>query len=389
MNLLKHIFSVHNEKAHKIVVFCGFKIKFRSVKAENILLKSENSRLKEQIDSLNKKNKKLSDKNASEIKKSEEYLKIIAKNADLYEQNILIPKKINDDIKNTEIAQKELSEILGCKEFPLFTSIEIETVNRCCGECAFCPVNKYDDTREYKLMSEDLFKNIIRQLKDINYDGRMQLFSNNEPLMDKRIFEFAKYAKEQLPNNHFSFFTNGMLLDMEKFHKLIPYCDTFCIDIYYSEDEKIPDNIFPIVDYCVEHKELQSKVIVNMIDKNAIRNNRGGNSKNRKEVYKLKCPCLLPFKQMIVRPDGKVSLCCNDALGEYTLGDLTQNSITEIWNGQSFWEVRNKLKLGREEIKMCEYCDNFGGFGTNAAKDYVYTKEHFQKSWNKIKSYLN
>lgn len=27
---------------------------------------------------------------------------------------------------------------------------------------------------------------------------------------------------------------------------------------------------------------------------------------------------------MVVRPDGKVSLCCNDALGTMTLGDLTK-----------------------------------------------------------------
>ena len=37
--------------------------------------------------------------------------------------------------------------------------------------------------------------------------------------------------------------------------------------------------------------------------------------------------CVLPFKQMIIKPDGKVSLCYSDSLGKNILGDLTKNSV--------------------------------------------------------------
>lgn len=69
--------------------------------------------------------------------------------------------------------------------------------------------------------------------------------------------------------------------------------------------------------------------------------------------------CALPFKQLIIRPDGKVSLCCNDPLGKNTLGDLTKESVLDVWNNDKFKTVRKCLYEGRANWKHCEYCDAF------------------------------
>lgn len=307
----------------------------------------------------------------------------LPKDSFLYELLVLLPQKIALDFKRKNPTQTEVEALFASPQ--LFNTIEIETVNRCNGECAFCPVNRHDDKRKFKLMDETLFKNIIKQLTEIDYDGRLQIFSNNEPLLDKRICEFVKYAKEQCPKSHMSFFTNGTLLDKEKFDALIPYCDTFCIDIYYVGKCVLPDNIKEIVEICYQNPELKKKVIISTIDRNAIRNNRGGQSKNRLITYKLKTSCKLPFKQLVIRPDGKVSLCCNDPSGIYTLGDLTKNTIQEVWFSETYQQIREKLvKSGRKAIKLCEYCDNFGGFGKNAGKDYVFSPQEFFNEWKNV-----
>ena len=62
---------------------------------------------------------------------------------------------------------------------------------------------------------------------------------------------------------------------------------------------------------------------------------------------------------MIVRPDGKVSLCCNDPLGKNTMGDLTKSTLCEIWYGERFQEVRKALSRGRQYYSHCKYCDVF------------------------------
>ena len=73
---------------------------------------------------------------------------------------------------------------------PELHSIEIETVNACNNDCSFCPASKKNDTRIHRFMSEKLFKKIITELQEMQYSGVVSLFSNNEPLLDKRIFEF-------------------------------------------------------------------------------------------------------------------------------------------------------------------------------------------------------
>ena len=94
--------------------------------------------------------------------------------------------------KNSDVILKRM--LSNC--VPQMNSIEIETINRCNNDCSFCPVSKGNDIREYKKMSEELYHQIIDQLSDMDYRGYISLFSNNEPLLDVRIFDFLKYAKE-------------------------------------------------------------------------------------------------------------------------------------------------------------------------------------------------
>lgn len=242
---------------------------------------------------------------------------------------------------------------------PLFDHIEIETVNRCNGNCAFCPVNHKDDPREYAIMSEELFKSIVGQLEQIQYAGRFTTFSNNEPLLDDRIIDFNKYARKHLPNARMHMYTNGTLMTLDKFLALTEVLDELIIDNYQLE-LKLIKPCKEIVEYCEKHAGLKKKVTIVLRKPNEILTSRGGDAPNRKELAEYpKDRCVLPFKQIIVRPTGKISLCCNDALGKYTLGDLNKDSLLDIWYGPRFSMVRKCLYDGRENWGNCKYCDTF------------------------------
>lgn len=240
----------------------------------------------------------------------------------------------------------------------LFNHVEIETINRCNGGCSFCPVNAKNDPRKFTLMTEELFHKIINELAEINYKGRIALFSNNEPFLDERIIEFQKYARMKLPHAHFLLYTNGTLLTMDKFIEIIGYLDEMVVDNYNQNLELIP-NCKNIVEYCEKHEALKNKVTVVLRKIDEVLSNRGGTAPNSREVSYPGAKCILPFRQIIIRPDGKVSLCCSDPLGKNTLGDLTKESILEVWQGSKFREVRKALNLGRGEWKYCEHCDFF------------------------------
>ncbi|MFL0165438.1 SPASM domain-containing protein [Candidatus Clostridium helianthi] len=244
-------------------------------------------------------------------------------------------------------------------EPPLFKLIEIETLNRCNGVCSFCPVNRNVDPREMHYMSEELFHSIINQLESLHYTGRISLFSNNEPLLDDRIVEFHDYARKHLPDATFHLFTNGTLLTLDIFKKLIGYLDEFAIDNYNQELKIIPQ-VQKIVEYCTGKIELEKKVTVCMRRPKDILSTRGGNAPNRTEMPTYpEMKCIHPFQQMVVRPTGKVSLCCNDPLGKITLGDLNKQSLLDVWYGEKYQEAREALSKGRKHYGTCQYCDVF------------------------------
>jgi radical SAM protein with 4Fe4S-binding SPASM domain len=307
-------------------------------------------------------------------------------NPDCYEEEVLVGRKIELDDNTDKKLKESIRELELQSEFPIFKSIEIETINRCNGTCSFCPVNRNDDPRPLKKMTRELFEKIIGELSDMRYDGRLNLYSNNEPLIDDRIVEFAEYAKEKVTQATLTLFTNCTLLTLDKFKNLIKWFDLVVLDIYYDNDimSEISDNIRPVFEMGLENKDIQKKVMVQFIRREALRNNRGGQSKNRKVTYQVKSGCALPFIQLIVRPDGKTSLCCNDPIGKNTLGDVSQNTLKEVWNSKAYVDIRNAIGQTRQNIGFCKDCDNFASNTTNVGR-VDYSETECLNSWIRVR----
>lgn len=260
-----------------------------------------------------------------------------------------------------EYARKAVYDIVETfrQNQPLFDHIEIETVNRCNGICSFCPVNRNVDPRTEAVMTRELFESIVDQLAELDYKGRFTTFSNNEPLLDERIIEFNQLARRKLPKARMHLFTNGTLLTLDKFAALAEILDELVID-NYQQDLKLIKPCAKIVEYCEGHPDLKKKVTIVLRKPEEILTTRGGTAPNRKRILEYgEDRCVLPFKQMIVRPDGKISLCCNDAIGQYTLGDLNREKLTDVWYGPKFQAVRRCLYEGRRKWGSCRYCDTF------------------------------
>lgn len=256
------------------------------------------------------------------------------------------------DIRYKNIMKRRILSI------KLFGEISIETINRCNGTCSFCPVNKNLDTREFHLMKKELFFSIIEQLHNLDYKGTVSVYCNNEALLDKRIFDFSDYARKELPLASLVLSTNGLLLTTEKFYRIIPNLDLLIID-NYDDDLKLPHRIKEIYTICKNDDKYKNKVWIVLRKKNEILTTRGGQAKNRKKTTKtFISPCIYPFWQIAVRPTGEVSLCCNDPLGEGTLGNLNKESIVDVWNGHKYIQFRETMfKEGRKNLLMCKYCD--------------------------------
>ena len=105
----------------------------------------------------------------------------------------IIRKTENTRLYRLLYANREIKK-WSVKNTHIFTYIEIETLNRCNGKCSFCPINATAPQRQYAKMDEQVFKKIIDELSEMGFDRKVALFSNNEPFLDERIIDFAKYA---------------------------------------------------------------------------------------------------------------------------------------------------------------------------------------------------
>jgi radical SAM protein with 4Fe4S-binding SPASM domain len=146
---------------------------------------------------------------------------------------------------------------------------------------------------------------------------------------------------------------------LEKYIELMDVLDELIID-NYSESLELIKPVKIIKDYIGDNEELIRKTTIVIRSPKEILTSRGGDSPNRKEIEKQEnVSCLAPYQQLIIRPDGKVSLCCNDVLGRYTMGDLNEKTVSEIWYGEEFARVRKNLLSGRDKEAHCQYCDTY------------------------------
>lgn len=274
-----------------------------------------------------------------------------------------LPFSFIKQLKKYVIKQK----MLKYSNLSYFSAIGIETMNKCNNDCSFCPINFKLDKRPFEKMDEVLFRKIVNELSEIYFAGYLGMSSNNEPYMDKRLVSWIGYAREKCPSAYIYLYTNGILLDSKKVVQSIDAGISSIVIDNYNDNLVLNDNIKEIV------KELEKRQYTNHHDKidivlrkkTEILTNRGGTAPNKKpNVFKAYMAywdvgCVHPFYDIVVRPNGKISLCCEDALGQVTLGDVTEQTLLEIWKGSKYTVIRKELlNKGRKNLTLCNVCDS-------------------------------
>ncbi len=244
-------------------------------------------------------------------------------------------------------------------ELPHPRVVNLETINRCNSTCDFCCANKNSDKRPFARMEEELFRSIIDQLADWGYKGHLTLYGNNEPLLDTKIVERHKYAREKLPDSFIFMSTNGLILTIDKVKEVAPYINQLIIN-NYSMEMKLHKNLQEIYDYVKAHpqefKDLDIQIQMRYLQE--VLTNRAGSAPNKKATEKvIKETCLLPFTDMWIMPNGKMGLCCCDNFETTDFGDLTKVSLKEAWGSEKFQQVRRTIAEGRQNYPFCKHCD--------------------------------
>jgi len=262
------------------------------------------------------------------------------------------------------ILASKLSKGLFSAAFP--HQVRIETINSCNSKCTFCPMSV--NSEETKLrnvvkMDDDLFEKIIKELHDENFEGDLKFYTQNEPLLDRRITDFVKRAKKAVPKvKRIQIDTNGLLLTEELGASLIEaginhlHINDYSKDLsgnYNHKKEKIKNVAFKLIERFPTKKIIhRPRLIEEILD------SRGGHAPNNRTTLAspIKVPCIYPSFQFPITSNGNVGLCCVDAIYEEPLGNVNNDTIKDIWNNNAYTQFRDELSKGQRVKKLCSQC---------------------------------
>jgi radical SAM superfamily enzyme YgiQ (UPF0313 family)/MoaA/NifB/PqqE/SkfB family radical SAM enzyme len=248
-------------------------------------------------------------------------------------------------------------------------------------------------------MDEWLYRKIIDECSHYKSIERILLYMNNEPLTDPYLIERINYAKVNISWASIHILTNGSLLTDEIAEKLInseldwigisfhgickdtiktsmgiPYEESLSRINNFIDKAKIKKSIRDyIMITFLKHKYLTDEEKNNTIEywkKKGIERisyfespiSRAGNVEDLGGIYKeqriIGCKSIWTDEMIHIVEDGKVVLCCMDWRRKAILGDLSKESISDIWNNQRkrIWSI---IK-GYEDMPsdfLCKNCE--------------------------------
>lgn len=272
-------------------------------------------------------------------------------------------------------------------------AVQIQTTSLCNARCVFCG---YMDT--YKVlpqghMDDDLFKKIADECCS-HYVGRISTYLMNEPLVDPKQAERLAYInrkKKFVTKTKIN--TNGALMTPDVSEALIESgLRHVWVSVQgYSEDTyrqsmglsltKVLDNIDALLDLKEKKNAKFPKVSVTTLDTKIVHDeieyarkywadrdvrfkihhvdNRRGTDLGELSMHeqKLKRNCDLFLKQAYILYNGDMIICCHDWRRTVVLGNVREQSISEIWNSDRFKRIIREYQAGNyRNCKVCAKC---------------------------------
>ena len=253
------------------------------------------------------------------------------------------------------------------------TSIEIGTHNYCNRTCNFCPLSRDDvnrrDKKKTKFMDKLMFQNILEQLSEIDFDGRIDFSRYHEPLSHKEdILERCRLVNYYLPKAKISINTNSDYLNREYIDELLNcYVDHIAIQAYmkngavaYDENEVFKRinkickkiNVRPINPD--EHKNKDwIRYQLPQIKSTIHARNYWVNGMNRAGTvldlnYKRTEPCTSMDKGVYIEYDGSMTACCDMIAPElhrdWIVGDLKEEpNLFKNYAGEKYQGFKKRI----------------------------------------------
>ena len=269
--------------------------------------------------------------------------------------------------------------------------LHLETISVCNAKCLFCPYpGEKNQARPKGQMSDELYRKIIDDAAAIPQIIWINLGGLGEPCLDWKLVERVAYAKKARPDWLVKMYTNGVYMTPQRFDDLreagLGTVDFSLNAVSAEQHERVMglkgkfEKVCDHINYAIDHRynvDIQIKAVVNgdnftprdqaaFIGRwglkalggygmTVVEGNWGGENRTVRPLGGTRCH--LPFFQIVVQWNGVVNLCCVDAMGQHPMGDLSTQTIKEVYNSAGPTAFRELHDAGRgDEHPMCRAC---------------------------------
>lgn len=278
---------------------------------------------------------------------------------------------------------------------PFPKTVQIQTLSGCNARCQFCPNGHTTNRLSMGSMSEDLFRKIVDEVVQ-HPVRRISPYLMNEPLADPRLPDLIRYITERKrKETSTSISTNATYLTSEMGERLIESgLDSLMISFHGIRKETYETSMGNLdweihLNRVNEFIELQRRkkskkpvVAVTMVhtatldqELGEIRdywNSRGvtvrihtlenrshpwvdGKAINVKPM-KPYTNCDRLMGQAYLLWNGDVVLCCVDWERTTIFGNVTNQSVESVWQGEAYTGYRSNYLAGKIGGTLCEGC---------------------------------
>ena len=255
--------------------------------------------------------------------------------------------------------------------------IQIECVQGCNRHCSFCGTAGIEGKLHY--VKPQTIKHTCRLIREAGLTSRILLAGHGEPTLHPHIAQVIQLIRSELPQNTIHLFTNGtrIAIQPEMTAKLFAaglndlifdeYSDSR-IGVFVRNDEICRH--YPIVEqgagtplFAGKNPKLQRICIVPPIDEahntvnRKIENHCGAGGPGREQPYQQLCSTI--FRDIFIRYDGNIAICCNDFRGQYYVTNINRcEKFEEAWLHERLEAARRFIMArDRSAIFPCCICD--------------------------------
>jgi len=81
------------------------------------------------------------------------------------------------------------------------------------------------------------------------------------------------------------------------------------------------------------------------------------------DVQRERTPCPAIYNTMAIHANGNAAICCLDGFGETNMGNVFEEGVKAVWNGEAFTAARRAHEQGDwDAVPYCKNCDRWASY---------------------------